>query len=64
VADGPFWTSAGMTAGIDLALGFVETDAGAELARSAANPHFSRYPIGCCGGLILAAAQPAPIIWA
>jgi transcriptional regulator GlxA family with amidase domain len=36
VADGPFWTSAGMTAGIDLALGFVERDAGAELAKHTA----------------------------
>jgi transcriptional regulator GlxA family with amidase domain len=36
MADGPFWTSAGMTAGIDLALGFVERDAGAELAKSTA----------------------------
>jgi transcriptional regulator GlxA family with amidase domain len=36
VADGPFWTSAGMTAGIDLALGFVERDAGAELAKQTA----------------------------
>jgi transcriptional regulator GlxA family with amidase domain len=36
VADGPFWTSAGMTAGIDLALGFVERDAGAELAKNTA----------------------------
>ena len=33
VADGPFWTSAGMTAGIDLALGLVERDAGNDLAR-------------------------------
>ena len=33
IADGPFWTSAGMTAGIDLALGLVEKDVGPEAAR-------------------------------
>ncbi|MCU1752820.1 GlxA family transcriptional regulator [Pseudomonas sp. 6D_7.1_Bac1] len=36
VIDGPIWTSAGMTAGIDLALAMVEKDLGAELARSVA----------------------------
>ena len=36
VADGPMWTSAGMTAGLDLALAMVEEDLGRELARSAA----------------------------
>ncbi|MEI9985628.1 MAG: GlxA family transcriptional regulator [Aliidongia sp.] len=36
IADGPVWTSAGMTAGIDLALAMVEQDLGAELARSVA----------------------------
>ena len=36
VADGPVWTSAGMTAGIDLALALVEKDHGPELARSVA----------------------------
>jgi transcriptional regulator GlxA family with amidase domain len=36
VIDGPIWTSAGMTAGIDLALAMVEKDFGAELARSVA----------------------------
>ena len=36
VADGPIWTSAGMTAGIDLALGLVERDAGSEIAQAAA----------------------------
>jgi transcriptional regulator GlxA family with amidase domain len=36
VVDGPVWTSAGMTAGIDLALAMVEKDAGADLARSVA----------------------------
>jgi transcriptional regulator GlxA family with amidase domain len=33
IIDGPVWTSAGMTACIDLALALVEKDAGAEIAR-------------------------------
>ncbi|SCK32025.1 Transcriptional regulator GlxA family, contains an amidase domain and an AraC-type DNA-binding HTH domain [Variovorax sp. HW608] len=37
VTDGPVWTSAGMTAEIDLALGLVEMDLGAEIARSVAH---------------------------
>ena len=36
IADGPIWTSAGMTAGIDLALSLVERDLGSEVARQAA----------------------------
>jgi transcriptional regulator GlxA family with amidase domain len=36
IADGPIWTSAGMTAGIDLALSLVERDIGAEKTRAAA----------------------------
>jgi transcriptional regulator GlxA family with amidase domain len=36
VVDGSIWTSAGMTAGIDLALAMVEKDHGAGLARSVA----------------------------
>lgn len=36
IIDGPVWTSAGMSAGIDLALGMIEKDFGAELARSVA----------------------------
>jgi transcriptional regulator GlxA family with amidase domain len=36
IVDGPIWTSAGMTAGIDLALAMIEADHGAELARSVA----------------------------
>ena len=36
IADGPIWTSAGMTAGLDLALSLVERDLGAERAREAA----------------------------
>lgn len=34
--DGPIWTSAGMTAGIDLALAMIEEDHGADVARSVA----------------------------
>ena len=33
IADGPVWTSAGMTAGIDLALGLLERDVGLEASR-------------------------------
>jgi transcriptional regulator GlxA family with amidase domain len=36
IVDGPIWTSAGMTAGIDLALAMVEKDLGADVARSVA----------------------------
>jgi len=36
IVDGPVWTSAGMTAGIDLALAMVEKDLGADLARRVA----------------------------
>jgi transcriptional regulator GlxA family with amidase domain len=36
ITDGPIWTSAGMTAGVDLALAMVEKDLGADVARSVA----------------------------
>jgi transcriptional regulator GlxA family with amidase domain len=36
IADGPIWTSAGMTAGIDLALAMVEHDHGIDVARAVA----------------------------
>jgi transcriptional regulator GlxA family with amidase domain len=36
IVDGAIWTSAGMTAGIDLALAMVEQDLGAEIARAVA----------------------------
>lgn len=36
VEDGPIWTSAGMTAGLDLALAFIEEECGADLARAVA----------------------------
>ncbi|RAS25199.1 MULTISPECIES: GlxA family transcriptional regulator [unclassified Pseudomonas] len=37
IVDGSIWTSAGMTAALDMALGMVEKDLGAELARSVAH---------------------------
>ena len=36
IEDGPIWTSAGMTAATDLAVGMIERDHGVELARSVA----------------------------
>ncbi|MDY0882349.1 GlxA family transcriptional regulator [Dongia soli] len=36
IIDGPIWTSAGMTAGIDLALAMIEKDLGADIARAVA----------------------------
>jgi transcriptional regulator GlxA family with amidase domain len=36
IVDAPMWTSAGMTAGIDLALAMVEKDLGADVARAVA----------------------------
>jgi len=36
IADGPLWTSAGMSAGLDLALAMVEKDLGVEIARAVA----------------------------
>jgi len=36
IVDGPIWTSAGMAAGIDLALAVVEQDLGADVARAVA----------------------------
>jgi len=36
ISDGPIWTSAGMSAGIDLALGMIEEDLGRETAREVA----------------------------
>src|SRR5882724_10539848 len=36
ITDGPVWTSAGMSAGIDLALAMIESDLGAEIARDVA----------------------------
>ncbi|ARP91418.1 AraC family transcriptional regulator [Bordetella genomosp. 9] len=37
IVDGPLWTSAGMTAGLDLALAMVEKDLGPDIARSVAH---------------------------
>jgi transcriptional regulator GlxA family with amidase domain len=36
IADGPVWTSAGMTAGIDMVLGLAERDMGGDIARATA----------------------------
>ena len=36
INDGQIWTSAGMTAGIDLALALIENDLGAQVAKSVA----------------------------
>lgn len=36
IADGPVWTSAGMAAGVDLALGLIERDMGQDIARATA----------------------------
>jgi transcriptional regulator GlxA family with amidase domain len=36
ISDGPVWTSAGATAGVDLALALIENDFGAEVARAVA----------------------------
>jgi transcriptional regulator GlxA family with amidase domain len=36
IIDGPVWTSAGMTAGIDLALAMIDKDLGADVARAVA----------------------------
>ncbi|NOP02817.1 GlxA family transcriptional regulator, partial [Klebsiella pneumoniae] len=36
IVDGQIWTSAGMTAALDMALGMVEKDLGTEMARSVA----------------------------
>jgi transcriptional regulator GlxA family with amidase domain len=36
IADGQIWTSAGMSAAVDLAVGMIESDHGAELARTVA----------------------------
>jgi transcriptional regulator GlxA family with amidase domain len=36
IADGPVWTSAGMTAGIDLSLALIEEDLGRDAARTVA----------------------------
>lgn len=37
IIDGPFWTSAGMTAGLDLALAMVQKDLGEDVTRSVAH---------------------------
>ncbi|QDE37784.1 GlxA family transcriptional regulator [Luteibacter pinisoli] len=37
VTDGPVWTSAGMSSGLDLAIGLLESDLGADVARAVAH---------------------------
>src|ERR1700761_2060097 len=36
ISDGPIWTSAGMTAGVDLGLALIEADLGAEISKAVA----------------------------
>ncbi len=48
VRDGPIWSSAGITAGIDLALALIEDDCGAEIARVIA--HYLVVPFRRRGG--------------
>jgi transcriptional regulator GlxA family with amidase domain len=48
VRDGPIWTSAGIAAGIDLALALIEDDCGAEIARAIA--HYLVVPFRRRGG--------------
>ncbi|MEU3186580.1 GlxA family transcriptional regulator [Streptomyces sp. NPDC006923] len=61
VRDGPLYTSAGVTAGIDLALALVEEDEGAELAREVARDLvvFLRRP-GGQSQFSVAARTPSP----
>lgn len=61
VRDGAVWTSAGVTAGIDLALALVEEDCGAELAHTAAAwlVVFTRRPGGQAQFSVQLRAQPA-----
>ncbi|MEQ8840531.1 MAG: DJ-1/PfpI family protein [Acidimicrobiales bacterium] len=58
VVDGPIWTSAGVTAGIDMALAMVEVDHGVEVAQTVARHlvMFLRRPGG--------QSQFAPAVWA
>jgi len=61
VRDGAVWTSAGVTAGIDLALALVEEDCGAELAHTVAGwlVVFTRRPGGQAQFSVQMRAQPA-----
>jgi transcriptional regulator GlxA family with amidase domain len=60
--DGDLWTSAGVTAGIDLALALVEEDHGAELAQTIARwlVMFLRRPGGQSQFAVPVWAEPAP----
>lgn len=67
VADPPFYTSAGVTAGIDLSLALIETDHGSDMARAVARELvlFLRRPGGQAqfgAGLNLPAKGPEPIL--
>ena len=46
IADDPIWTSAGMTAELDLALGLVEKDLGDDVARAVAHRLVTPAPLG------------------
>ena len=66
VADPPFYTSAGVTAGIDLSLALIEADHGPRVARSVARELvlFLRRPGGQAqfgAGIDLSATTPGPI---
>jgi transcriptional regulator GlxA family with amidase domain len=61
VADGRIWTSAGISAGIDLALALIEADHGVELARAVARELvvYHRRPGGQSQFSIMAQLEPA-----
>ncbi len=55
VADPPFYTSAGVTAGIDLSLSFVEADLGPDIALAVA----ATWCCSCAGPVVRASTAPA-----
>jgi transcriptional regulator GlxA family with amidase domain len=66
VVDPPFYTSAGVTAGIDLSLALIEADHGSDMARAVARELvlFLRRPGGQAqfgAGIALSATAPGPI---
>ena len=66
IADGPVWTSAGMTAEIDLALALVEKDLGTAVARGGAPPRHAPAPFGrpiTTFGNAQAGARPTASSW-
>jgi len=50
IRDGELWTSAGVTAGIDLGLAMVEEDCGAEVAQQVARYLVVPVRTKCCNG--------------